>query len=173
MSDLYSSHDDGSNLKSFSKFSPMYKLAHSCHGHFLLLHGWVFSHSVMSLCNPMDCSPPGSSVHGIFPGKNTGVSCHFLLLRIFPTQGLKLHLLSLLYWKVESLPLLPPGKPIFLLLRLPKDLTNSTLAFACYDSRHYLYIIMPKLTRYVDPQCFSFFVAVVQVWFIYNKSHPL
>ena len=27
----------------------------------------------------MDCSPPGSSVHGIFPDKNTGVSCHFLL----------------------------------------------------------------------------------------------
>ena len=32
-----------------------------------------------TLCNPMDCSPPGSSVHGIFPGKNTGVGCHFLL----------------------------------------------------------------------------------------------
>jgi len=30
-------------------------------------------------CNPMDCSPPGSSVHGILPGKNTGVGCHFLL----------------------------------------------------------------------------------------------
>jgi len=27
----------------------------------------------------MDCSPPGSSVHGILPGKNTGVSCHALL----------------------------------------------------------------------------------------------
>ena len=27
----------------------------------------------------MDCSPPGSSVHGIFPSKNTGVGCHFLL----------------------------------------------------------------------------------------------
>ena len=28
---------------------------------------------------PMDCSPPGSSVHGIFPGKSTGVGCHCLL----------------------------------------------------------------------------------------------
>ena len=27
----------------------------------------------------MDCSPPGSSVHGDSPGKNTGVDCHFLL----------------------------------------------------------------------------------------------
>ena len=33
-----------------------------------------------------------------FPGKNTGVSCHFLLQGIFPTQGLKLHLPHLLYF---------------------------------------------------------------------------
>ena len=26
-----------------------------------------------TLCDPMDCSLPGSSVHGDFPGKNTGV----------------------------------------------------------------------------------------------------
>ena len=32
-----------------------------------------------TLCGPIDYSPPGSSVHGIFPGKNTGVDCHFLL----------------------------------------------------------------------------------------------
>ena len=30
-------------------------------------------------CNPMDCSPPGSSVHGDSPGKNTGVGCHALI----------------------------------------------------------------------------------------------
>ena len=35
----------------------------------------------------MKCSPPGSSVHGDSPGKNTGVSCHALLQEIFPIQG--------------------------------------------------------------------------------------
>ena len=30
-------------------------------------------------CNPMDSSLPGSSVHGILQGKNTGVGCHFLI----------------------------------------------------------------------------------------------
>ena len=40
-----------------------------------------------TLCNPMDCSSPGSSVHGVSPGKNTGVGCHDLLQGIFPTQG--------------------------------------------------------------------------------------
>ena len=34
--------------------------------------------SCPTLCNPMDCSLPGSSVHGDSPGKNTGVGCHFL-----------------------------------------------------------------------------------------------
>ena len=36
----------------------------------------------------MDCSPPGSSVHGDSPGKNTGVGCFLLLQGIFLTQGL-------------------------------------------------------------------------------------
>ena len=43
--------------------------------------------SCVTLCDPMDCSPPGSSVHGDSPGKNTGVGCHALLQGIFPTQG--------------------------------------------------------------------------------------
>ena len=43
--------------------------------------------SCPTLCNPMDCSPPGSSVHGNSPGKNTGVGCHALLQGILPTQG--------------------------------------------------------------------------------------
>ena len=36
----------------------------------------------------------------------------FPLQGIFPTQGLILHLLSLLHWWMGSLPLAPPGKPI-------------------------------------------------------------
>ena len=42
----------------------------------------------LTLCDPMDCSPPGFSVRGDFPGKNTGVGCHALLQGIFQTQGL-------------------------------------------------------------------------------------
>ena len=41
----------------------------------------------LTLCYPMHCSPPGSSVHGDFPSKNSGVGCHVLLQGIFPTQG--------------------------------------------------------------------------------------
>ena len=56
----------------------------------------------------MDCSPPGSSGHWNFPGKNTGVGCHFLLQGIFWTQGLNL---CLLHWQVDSYTTAPPGKP--------------------------------------------------------------
>ena len=43
--------------------------------------------SCPTLCDPMDCSPPGSSVHGDSPGKKTAVGCCALLQGIFPTQG--------------------------------------------------------------------------------------
>ena len=58
--------------------------------------------------DPMDCSLLGPSVHGIFPGKNTRVGCHFLLQGIFPTQGANP---SLLRWQVEHLPLDHWGRP--------------------------------------------------------------
>ena len=45
-----------------------------------------------TLCDPMDCSRPGSSVHGDSPGKSTGVGCHVFLRGIFPTQGSNLGL---------------------------------------------------------------------------------
>ena len=47
----------------------------------------LVTQSCPTLCDPMDCSPPGSSVHGDSPGKNTGVGCHALFQGIFPTQG--------------------------------------------------------------------------------------
>ena len=50
--------------------------------------------SCPTLCDPVDCSPPGSSVHGIaWRGKHTGVGCRALLQGIFPTQGLSPSLL--------------------------------------------------------------------------------
>ena len=65
--------------------------------------------SCPTLCNPMDCSPPGSSIHGILRGKNPGVDCHALLQGIFLTQGSNLCLLCLQHWQVGSL--VPLEKP--------------------------------------------------------------
>ena len=35
-----------------------------------------------TLCHPVDCSPRNSSAHGIFSGKNSGMSCHALFQAI-------------------------------------------------------------------------------------------
>ena len=48
----------------------------------------------------MDCSPPWRLYSGDFPGKNTGVGCHFLLQGIFPTQRSNPRLL---HWQADSL----------------------------------------------------------------------
>ena len=58
----------------------------------------------------MDCSPPGSSVHGILQvtGENTRVGCHALLQGTVLTQGLNP---CLLHWQAGSLAQVPPGEP--------------------------------------------------------------
>ena len=52
----------------------------------------LVTQSCPTLCDPMDCSLPGSSVHVDSPGKNTQVGCHAFLQGIFPTQGSNLGL---------------------------------------------------------------------------------
>ena len=64
----------------------------------------------LTFCDPMDCSPTGSSVHGVLQARVLEWGAIFLLQRIFPTQGSNPHLLHLLHWQVGSLPLSPPGK---------------------------------------------------------------
>ena len=72
---------------------------------------WVLCAQLyLTLCNLMDCSPPGCSVHGNFLGKNNGVRCHFLFQGIFWTQGSKPHLLRLMLWEVGSSPVATHGK---------------------------------------------------------------
>ena len=67
--------------------------------------------SCSALCDPMDCSPPGSSVHGVLqagtlewvavppPGD-------------LPEPGMNPHPFHLLHCPVGSLPLAPPGRPL-------------------------------------------------------------
>ena len=68
--------------------------------------------SCLTLGDPMDCSPPGSSVHGIFQTRILEWVTMPPLQGIFLTQGPNLHLLCLLQWQVGCLPVGPPGKPM-------------------------------------------------------------
>ena len=48
----------------------------------------LITQSYLTLHDPMDCSLPGSSVHGDSPGNKAEVGCHSLLQGIFLIQGL-------------------------------------------------------------------------------------
>ena len=71
----------------------------------------VSLHSCPTLRDPLDCSPPGSSVLG-FLRQNTGMGYHALLHRIFLPQRLNPSLLHLLALQVDSSPAESPGKPL-------------------------------------------------------------
>ena len=66
--------------------------------------------SRVQLCAILWTVPTRLLCPGDSPGKNTGVGCHALLQRLFPTQGSDPSLLHLLHWLLGSSPLAPPGK---------------------------------------------------------------
>ena len=84
--------------------------------------------SCLTLCNPMDCSPPGYSVHGILQARI------LQWVAISSSRGIFLiqHLLYLLHWQMSSLPLAPPGKRIDTFLISPKR----TLAVEKFPERN-------------------------------------
>ena len=67
----------------------------------------LVAQSCLTLHDPMDCSPPGSCVHGYSPGKNTGEVCP--LPGDLPNLGIKPRSPAL---QADSLLSEPPGKPI-------------------------------------------------------------
>ena len=83
--------------------------------------GDVYVFSCIRLCDPMDCSPPGSSVHGILQARivewvaishSRKWRCRLHLQGIFLTQGADPHLLCFLHWQAGSLPLVPKDSGI-------------------------------------------------------------
>ena len=64
--------------------------------------------SCPTLCDPVDCSPPGSSVHRIPQARILEWDAVASSGGVFPTQGWKLRLLCLLHWQAGSLPRVLP-----------------------------------------------------------------
>ena len=114
---------------------------------------FLVAQSCLTLCNPLGCSPPGSSVHGDSPGRNTGVGCYSLLQIIFPTKGLNPGLLGLyglshqgspriLEWVAFlspgdlSNPGIKPGSPALQVDSLPAELPGKPSA-TVYGSQRF------------------------------------
>ena len=68
----------------------------------------LVAQSCQTLCDPMDCSPPGSSVHEDFPGKNTGVGLSCPLPGDLPNLGIEPRSPAL---QADPLPFEPQGNP--------------------------------------------------------------
>ena len=90
-----------------------------------------------TLSDPMDCSPPSSSVHGDSPGRNTRVGCYVILQGIFPTQGS----IGSPALQVDSLPSEPPRKPMNTAvgsLSLPQGIfTTNQTGVSCIAGRFF------------------------------------
>ena len=87
------------NKSKFVWTTHVFSILYTCAGLCLI------AQSCPTLCNPIDCSPPGSSVYGIFQARilewvaisfSGGSSC---------PRDQTPHLLSLLHWQAGSLPL--------------------------------------------------------------------
>ena len=75
------------------------------------IDAWVLNHiSHGPLFVTMGLQPARLFYPWASPGMNSGMGCHFLLQGIFPAQELNLHLLCLLHWQTDSLPLRHPGR---------------------------------------------------------------
>ena len=68
----------------------------------------LVAQSCLILCDTMDCSPPGSSIHGIFQARVLEWVAISYSRGLFPTHGSNLHLL---HWQADSLPLRHSGSP--------------------------------------------------------------
>ena len=103
--------------------------------------------SCVTLCNPMDCSPAGFSVHGDSPGKNTGVGCHALDLL---NSGIEPISLMFPDWQADSL-LAPSGKPsIYHTVKYSHVVHHISGTYLSYNWKfvafYYLHSILPSPT---------------------------
>ena len=74
----------------------------------------------LTLCDPIDCSPPGSSIHGILQARTLGWIAIFFS-RDLPDPGIDPGSPAL---QADSLTSEPPGKPPMIIGRLQIDLVD-------------------------------------------------
>ena len=124
----------------------------------------LVTQSCPALCDPMDCSLPGSSVHGDSPDKNTGLGCHGLLQGILPTHGSNpglLHCRQILYQLSNK--------------GIPKNVLSvqfSSVAQSCLTLSNPMNRSMPGLPVHHQPPEFTQ-ILVHRVGDAIQPSHPL
>ena len=121
--------------------------------------------SCLTLCNPIDGSLPGSSVCGTFQARVLEWVVHFLLQRIFPTQGLNLglpHCRQTLYHLSHQESLANPWTVVVCtkLLR-PWDFPGKSTGVGC---RFLLQGIFPVNCLFPRTLCLQFTLSASRWW---------
>ena len=113
------------------------------------------SHSVVSnSLQPHGLQPTRLLGPWDFPGKSTGVDCHFLLQEIVPTQGSNQYILHLLHWQAESFPLSHLRSPPWLISSYQSDVTECRVRRSTVNSGD---VFMSKLQGLLHTTCKGFF----------------
>ena len=159
-------------LRYLGSDSPFYWLLNPKFCPFLLRICVYFSTSVLglvaqscpTLCNPVDCSPPGSSIHGDSLDKDTGVGCHAPLLGNLPNPGIKPRSPAL---QTDSLPSEPPdaGKCRlikFIYLNLSPKYTHIQNTYSIRYSEEFFFSYL----YYCSNECFIAY-PLLKVLFLY------
>ena len=127
----------------------------------LNLYSQILRTSLVLLSALRSCSVVSSSLwsHGLraakllcpwdFPGKNTGVGCHFLLQGSFLTRGLNPHPL---HWQGDSLPLSHQGSPFFpIVLPFSECSTNGIIQFVLLNLASFIphgaFLLLSHISR--------------------------
>ena len=100
----------------------------------MVLPECMLNYFSQSNSDPMDHSPPGSSIHEIVQARILEWAAMPPLQGIFLIQGSNLHLLLLLCCQVASLPLAPHGKSILPCIKVS----------FCYPHKWFFNPLLPK-----------------------------
>ena len=116
----------------------------------------LVAQSCPTLCGPVDCNLPDSSVHGDSPGKNTGVGYHVLFQGIFPTQESNLHLQhcrqSLYFWDT-------------------REAISRCFKFKSWQQFGWVFLLFPMIQDFWNAMGKAENLAISQIWAPIGTSH--
>ena len=120
--------------------------------------------SCLTLLPPHKLQPARLLCPWDFPGKNTGVGCHFLFQENLPNPGWNLHLMN---WQADSLPLSHQGNPyVCITLKQNKRLPELWYLEALKSSKYSTYLVLVSLNSNMQDPTFPFLCSFQNLNFL-------